>query len=164
MNYFLAPVGNGLHLAVFSKFDIIETENLSQRMGNVGALRATLALPNGQRLHVFVIHLDPFAATTRANELRILTQEMAPYLQSSSLLMGDMNFYCLDTPEDCQEYQVLSRAGWRLALAGPYKIDQIWTSPSVNQPVEPLTFPGANFDISDHLPVGAIINIELTEP
>ena len=159
MNYFLATTKNGLHLAFFTKFKIITAENLSERMGNVGALRAMLSTPDNQIIHVFVVHLDPFAATTRAGELAILTQEMSPYLQSPTLLMGDMNFYCLDDPEHCQEYRVLSQAGWRLARAGKYKIDQIWTSPVLDQPVSEITFPGASFDISDHLPVGAIVGI-----
>ncbi|MBE7555108.1 MAG: endonuclease/exonuclease/phosphatase family protein [Anaerolineales bacterium] len=162
MNYFLAPTGSGLHVALFTRFKIVEAENLSTRMGNVGALRASLATPNGQPVHVFVVHLDPFSAKTRAAELVTLTQEMSPYLQSPTLLLGDMNFFCLDNPADCQEYQVLSQAGWRLATAGPYKIDQIWASPSLNPPVESLPFPGASFDISDHLPVGAVINLMAT--
>jgi endonuclease/exonuclease/phosphatase family metal-dependent hydrolase len=159
MNYFLAPTPSGLHVALFTRFKIVEAQNLSTRMGNVGALHATLAMPDGQLGHVFVVHLDPFSAKTRAAELVTLTQDMSPYLPSPTLLMGDMNFYCLDNPADCQEYQVLSQAGWCLATAGPYKIDQIWTSPSLNQPVEALPFPGASFDISDHLPVGAAINL-----
>jgi endonuclease/exonuclease/phosphatase family metal-dependent hydrolase len=159
MNYFLAPTGNRLHLVLFTKFKLVETENLSSQMGNVGALRATLSTPTGQLIHVFVVHLDPFSAQTRASELVSLTQEMAPYLQAPTLLMGDMNFYCLDEPERCQEYQVLNQAGWRLAQNGAYKLDQIWVSPVLGQPVSPIDFPGASFDISDHLPVGAIIEI-----
>jgi endonuclease/exonuclease/phosphatase family metal-dependent hydrolase len=158
LNYYLAPVGNGLHLALFTKSEIVEAENLSERMGNVGALRTTLTTAEGQTWHVFVVHLDPFSADTRAAELEILTQEMAPYLQSPTLLLGDMNFYCQDNPSQCPEYQVLSQAGWRLAQAGPYKIDQIWVSPALNQPIVPLTFPNATFDVSDHLPVGAVIS------
>jgi endonuclease/exonuclease/phosphatase family metal-dependent hydrolase len=161
MNYFLAPAGNGLHLVLFTKFKLVETANLSSQIGNVGALRATLSTPDGQLMHVFVVHLDPFSAKTRASELVTLTQEMAPYLPAPTLLMGDMNFYCLDDPEHCQEYQVLSQAGWRLAQNGAYKLDQIWISPVLDQPVSAIDFPGASFDISDHLPVGAIIEIPL---
>jgi endonuclease/exonuclease/phosphatase family metal-dependent hydrolase len=161
MNYFLAPTGNGLHLVLFTKFKLVETENLSSQMGNVGALRATLSTPAGQLVHIFVVHLDPFSAKTRASELVTLTQEMASYLPAPTLLMGDMNFYCLDEPEHCQEYQVLSQAGWRLAQNGAYKLDQIWVSPALDQPVSAIAFPGASFDISDHLPVGAIIEIPL---
>jgi endonuclease/exonuclease/phosphatase family metal-dependent hydrolase len=159
MNYFLAATSNGLHVALFTRFKIVEAENLSARMGNVGALRASLAMPDGQLGYVFVVHLDPFSAKTRAAELGVLTQEMSPYLQSPTLLLGDMNFYCLDNPADCQEYQVLSQANWRLATAGPYKIDQIWASSLPERPVKAIPFPGASFDISDHLPVGAVINL-----
>lgn len=158
MDYFLAHVGNGLHLVLFTRYKIIETENLSDQMGNVGALRATLSTPDGQLINVFITHLDPFSAATRASELAFLTRKMSAYLQTPTILMGDMNFYCLDDPGNCQEYAVLSQAGWHLAQAGKYKIDQIWASPRLNQSVE-MTFPGASFDISDHLPVGAIFEI-----
>lgn len=159
LNYYLAPTKNGLNLALFTRFKIVTAENLSARMGNVGALRATLSMPDEQLIHVFAVHLDPFAASTRAGELAILTQEMLPYLHGSTVLLGDMNYFCLDDPEHCREYQVLDQAGWQLALAGKYKIDQIWTSPRLNRPVEAITFPGASFAISDHLPIGAVIKI-----
>jgi endonuclease/exonuclease/phosphatase family metal-dependent hydrolase len=159
MNYFLAQTDNDLHVVLFTRFEIVAAENLSPQVGNVGSLRADVALPGGQILHVFVVHLDPFSAETRAQELAVLTQKMALYLSSPTLLMGDMNYHCLDAPEQCQEYRVLSQAGWQLALAGQYKLDQIWISPSLIQQVEPLAFPGASFAISDHLPVGAVINI-----
>ncbi len=164
MNYFLAQVGNGLHVALFIKFEIVAAENLSPQVGNVGSLQAELALPNGQPLHVFVVHLDPFSAATRTQELTILTQKMVPYLSTPTLLLGDMNYYCLDNPEQCQEYNVLNKAGWQLAQAGQYKIDQIWASPSLTQPIEAISFPSATFDISDHLPVGAIIEVVPTTP
>jgi endonuclease/exonuclease/phosphatase family metal-dependent hydrolase len=164
MNYFLAQVDNGLHGVLLTKFEIVAAENLSPQVGNVGSLWAELALPNGQPLHVFVVHLDPFSAATRTQELAVLTQKMAPYLSVSTLLLGDMNYYCLDNPEQCQEYNVLNRAGWRLAQAGRYKIDQIWVSPSLTQPVEAISFPSATFEISDHLPVGAVLEVVPTPP
>lgn len=159
MNYFLATTRSGLHVALFTRFKIVKAENLSERMGNIGALHAVLAAPNGQPIHVFVVHLDPFSAKTRAAELATMTELMAPYQQLPTVLLGDMNFYCLDDASNCQEFSVLSQAGWRLAQAGPYKIDQIWTSPPLDQSVEAITFPDASFDLSDHLPVGAIINL-----
>jgi endonuclease/exonuclease/phosphatase family metal-dependent hydrolase len=136
---------------------MMEVVNLSPQIGNVGMLQATLATPDGQRLHVFVVHLDPFAATTRVDEIARLNQVMAPYLHEPTILMGDMNFYCLNEPETCQEYQALSGAGWRLVMNGKYLIDQIWTSPHLSESATEITFSGASFDISDHLPVGATI-------
>lgn len=159
MNYVIAPVANGLHLGLFTKFEILETENLSEPMGNVGALRAIVSTPAGERIHVFVIHLDPFAATTRANEVAFLVEAMAPYQQAPTILMGDTNVTCLNDPENCREYQLLSEAGWHLALAGDYMIDQIWTSPGLAEPVEKITFPAGLFAISDHYPVGAVIEL-----
>jgi endonuclease/exonuclease/phosphatase family metal-dependent hydrolase len=164
MNYFLAQVDNGLHVVLFTKFEIVAAENLSPQVGNVGSLRAELALPDGQPLHVFVVHLDPFSTATRTRQLTLLTQEMALYRSALTLLLGDLNYYCLDNPEQCQEYNILNKAGWRLVQAGRYKIDQIWTSPPLAQSVEAISFPGATFDISDHLPVGTIIEIVPTTP
>lgn len=159
MNYFLATTHSGLHVALFTRFKIVEAENLSERMGNVGALHVQLAAPDGQPVHVFVVHLDPFSAKTRAAELATMTALMAPYQQLPTILLGDMNFFCLADSPNCQEFPVLSQAGWKLAQAGPYKIDQIWTSPALAQPVETITFPGATFDTSDHLPVGAVLHL-----
>lgn len=157
MNYFLAQTETGLHLALFSRFEILETENLSDQIGNVGVLRATLLTPEQQPIHVFVVHLDPFAATTRAGEIAALTTAMASYQQARTILMGDTNMTCLNELAHCREYQLLSRAGWRLALAGDYMLDQIWNSPALAEPASEITFPAGLFAISDHYPVGAVI-------
>lgn len=162
MNYFLAPTRSGLHVALFTQFEIVAAENLSEQMGNIGGLHAELATPDGQHLHVFVVHLDPFSAETRTTELTTMTALMAPYQQLPTLFLGDMNFHCLDNPADCQEYGVLNKDGWRLAAAGPYQIDQIWISPPLDQPVEAISFPNALFDRSDHLPVAGVINLTPT--
>lgn len=159
MNYFLAPTSSGLHVTLFTRFKIVEAENLSEQMGNVGALRAQLAAPAGQPVHVFVVHLDPFSTKTRTAELATMTELMAPYQRLPTILLGDMNFHCLDDLADCQEYQVLSGAGWRLAVAGSYQIDQIWVSPPLDQPVEAIPFPNALFDRSDHLPVAGVLHL-----
>jgi endonuclease/exonuclease/phosphatase family metal-dependent hydrolase len=128
----------------------------------VGALRATLATPSGSRLQVFVVHLDPFSAETREREIISLTELMAPYLQSPTVLMGDMNMTCLKDPANCREYQLLSQAGWQLVVQEKYLVIQIWTSPALSQGVEQLAFPGASFAISDHLPLGAALKLPET--
>jgi endonuclease/exonuclease/phosphatase family metal-dependent hydrolase len=84
---------------------------------------------------------------------------MAPYQQAPTILMGDTNVSCLNHPENCREYQLLSQADWHLALASDYMIDQIWTSPGLVGPVEKITFPAGLFAISDHYPVGAVIQV-----
>ena len=157
MHYFLAETGSGLHLALLSRFEISQAENLSAQVGNVGALRATLAV--GRLLHVFIVHLDPFSAATRAAEITALTQLMAPYLDHPTLLLGDLNFYCQDQPAQCEEYRLLSQAGWQLALAGEYKLDQLWVWPGLEQPAQALPFPPGLFEISDHYPIGAVLEL-----
>ena len=160
INYYLAPTPSELDLALLTRFEIVETENLSDRISSVGALRVTLALPNlEQHVHVFVVHLDPFSAETRAGQIAILTEAMAPYFEAPTILMGDTNVTCLDDPGNCQEYRLLSQAGWRLVMREKYLINQIWTSPLLDRPLRPVLFPEATFAISDHLPLGAIIEV-----
>jgi endonuclease/exonuclease/phosphatase family metal-dependent hydrolase len=159
MNHFMARSPSGLNVVLFTRFQLVETEDLSKQVGNVGALRATLMDDAGQLIYVFVVHLDPFSAETRERELRVLTGIMAPYLHSPTVLMGDLNMGCLNNPAYCGEYQLLHQAGWQLGVRGAYLIDQIWTSPLLGQSVQPMSFPAASFAISDHLPVGAILQL-----
>jgi endonuclease/exonuclease/phosphatase family metal-dependent hydrolase len=164
MNYFLAHAPSGLHLLLLTRLEIVETENLSDRIGNIGALRAMLASPERpqQSVHVFVVHLDPFSAATRTAQIARLVEEMAPYLHAPTILMGDTNVDCLAEPEGCQEYQLLSQAGWQLAAKERYLINQVWVSPTLAGSPSEIIFPGATFDISDHLPVGAVIELPPT--
>jgi len=165
MNQFLALSPSGLNLALLTKFEIVETENLSYDVGNIGVLRATLAIDSsGQQVHVFVVHLDPFSAVTRAEQIGRLTQAMEPYRQAPTILMGDTNIECVDRPEQCQEYQVLSQAGWQLVVKERYLINQIWSSPLLAGSAGQINFPGVDFSMSDHLPVGAVFEISRASP
>jgi endonuclease/exonuclease/phosphatase family metal-dependent hydrolase len=158
MRHYLAETPSGLHLALLTRFELVEAENLSAQIGNIGALRATLALTEtGQLLHVFVVHLDPFSAATRSQQINRLIQEMAPYLESPTILMGDTNIACVNQPDQCEEYRLLNQAGWQLVMKEKYVINQIWTSPALAESVEEIAFPGATFEVSDHLPVGAVL-------
>lgn len=160
MAYFVAETPSGLHLVLLTRLPVVETENLSDRLGGVGALRAKLALGEGRPdLQVFVVHLDPFSTEARLRQLAFLTEVMAPYLDTPVILMGDTNVSCLDRPEHCPEYQRLQQAGWRLVMREQYQLNQIWTSPLLAESVTEITFPQANFDISDHLPVGATLTL-----
>jgi len=161
-HYFLGRSKSGLPVAVFSKFEIVAAENLSDQVGNVAALRAQLAGPGGAPIHVFVVHLDPFSPATRAAEVTTLNQVMAPHLQAATILMGDTNIACVETPEDCEAYRLLAEAGWRLVMKERYVINQIWTSPLLARSVQEMKFPEATFAISDHLPVGAILEVHPT--
>jgi endonuclease/exonuclease/phosphatase family metal-dependent hydrolase len=159
MNHFMARSPSGLNVVLFTRFQIIEAEDLSKQVGNVGALRATVMDDAGQLVHVFVVHLDPFSAETRERELSSLTQIMAPYLHLPTILMGDLNMACMKDPAYCPEYQLLNQAGWQLVVRGEDLIDQVWTSPSLSPSVQVMNFPDATFALSDHLPVGAILQL-----
>jgi endonuclease/exonuclease/phosphatase family metal-dependent hydrolase len=165
MNQFLATSPSGLNLALLTRFDIVEAENLSDDVGNVGALRATLAVDQpGRRLHVYVVHLDPFSAATRAEQIGRLTQAMEPYREAATILMGDTNIECVDRPEQCQEYQLFHQAGWQLGVKERYLINQIWSSPLLAGSINEISFPGVDFSMSDHLPVGATLELPTPIP
>ena len=68
MNYYLAPTWRGFNIGVFTKFPILETENLSEYVGNNGALRAVVQTPDGKKMNVVIVHLDPTDAVLRACE------------------------------------------------------------------------------------------------
>ncbi len=157
-SYFLAQSPSNLHLALFSRYEIVETENLSETVGNIGALRVKLALPGGEFLNVFAVHLDPFSPDLRTRELVTLTGLMDPYLATPAVLMGDTNMTCGDDPAGCREYQVLSRAGWQQVAVDWF--DQIWVSPQLAGGVREIPFPEGLFAISDHYPVAATLEVQ----
>jgi len=143
---------NGAHVALFTRFTIKQAQGYPRHFEGPkkdytprAALQAELVTPGGQTLHVFVVHLK-----WQVSEMLYLVQQMAPYLNSSTLLLGDMNF--LDPSEMADR---LRGAGWRHPLAERQRIDQIWTSPSL----EPLVQPGPTIPLeltrgaSDHRPV-----------
>jgi len=166
MNYFLAATQSRLHLVLFTKFKIAEAENLSYKIGNIashGGLHATLLTPDGQTIHVFVVHLAPHGSkwAERLRQIEILTQEMSPYMQSSTILIGDLNYglFC-ESDVLCREYNALRKAGWQLVgKIGP-GFDQIWTSRALSRSITGISFSDELLrGASDHLPVGAIIGI-----
>ena len=152
LNYFLARVPSGFHLGLITKFEILETENLSAEVGRQGVLRATLLSPEGKKLVVFVVHLDPATVDTRVCEVNSLIQQMQPYTGQWTILMGDMNFQ-----PHSREYKQLEQAGWQpMAVEPSWGIDQIWVYPSVRWTsttwFQSLPTPK---DLSDHNPIGA---------
>ena len=162
MNYFLAEAPNEFHVMLFSKFKITTAENLSGKKGDatfetMRALKATLLMPDGGSLQVFVIHLDPFSTPIRLGQVAALMDHLEPYKTQTTILLGDMNF-CVGWPE----YKIVERAGWRY-VAVATDIDMIWISPSANWASRPLLVLG-NYardlqGLSDHQPVGAEISI-----
>jgi endonuclease/exonuclease/phosphatase family metal-dependent hydrolase len=159
MNHVMGRSPSGLNVVLLTRFQIIEAEDLSKQVGNVGALQATLVDDAGQLIYVFVVHLDPFSAEIRERELVALTEIMAPYRYAPTILMGDLNMACMNNPAHCREYQLLNQAGWQLVVRGVDLIDQVWTSPLLSQSAHVMNFPDATFAISDHLPVGAILQL-----
>jgi endonuclease/exonuclease/phosphatase family metal-dependent hydrolase len=110
MSYYLAPTWRGIDLAILSKFPILETENLSEYVGNNGALRAVVQSPDGGVLNVVVVHLDPADQSLRACQCDKLRRIMEPYAGERSILMGDMN--SLPT---YREVEYLTQGSWQLA-------------------------------------------------
>ena len=162
MNHYLANAPNDFHVVLLTKFEITSVENLSGKEGDtifetMRALRATLLTPDEQSLNVFVIHLDPFSTRIRLYQVEALLNELEPYKEQTTILMGDMNF-CVGWPE----YTIVEQAGWQ-HVAVATDIDQIWISPAVHWASKPLFLLG-NFamdlrDASDHLPVSSEISI-----
>jgi len=152
MNYFLAQTPGGFHLGLVTRFEILETENLSSEVGRQGVLRAALLSPDGKRVNVFIVHLDPASADTRLCEINTLIQQMQPYTPQWTILMGDMNFQPFS-----REYQRLDQAGWTpIAIEPSWNIDQIWVLASMRWTktdwFQSLPVPNG---ISDHDPIGA---------
>jgi len=136
MNCFMGQSAdpNGAHVVLLTRFDIVQAEGYpgsfetGEEPGRARAgLHAELVTDSGRTLHVFVAHLRPYAS-----EVVFLLEQMAPYLDGLTLLLGDMNF------EDPSEQAARLRdAGWRHPLAEYQFIDQIWTSPALEAHVRP---------------------------
>jgi endonuclease/exonuclease/phosphatase family metal-dependent hydrolase len=155
MNSVLVTTPLDFHLGLLSKFAILESQDLSPEVGRRGALRATLQSPQGQRLNVFVVHLDPSSSDARLCEVNTLLRLAQPYLHEPTLLIGDFNFR-----PDSAEYARLAQAAKSIAVEKSWGIDQIWIFPptvwSSTSWFQSLTLPSG---ISDHTPVGAEINL-----
>ncbi len=156
MHYVLDKTPGGFHLALLTKFEIVDFADLSPDVGRQGVLRATLRAPDGGLLYVFVVHLDPNSADARLCEVNSLVRQMQPYAAQRTILLGDMNF-----PPVTRERARLEQAGWQpVAVERAWGIDQIWISPAVDWSATPwfanLQVPSG---ISDHFPIGAEINV-----
>jgi endonuclease/exonuclease/phosphatase family metal-dependent hydrolase len=160
MSYYLAPVPSGRHLILFSKFPISDTQNLSEQIGETGALRAVVTLPGGQRLNVAVVHLASDNMTVvQPCQFDKLRRLMAAQPGAPSILMGDVN-----SRSNSPAWDYLTQGGWELAQyegsdnmfvlsAQEWKRERIcfWRSPSNGTCINDL-------GISDHLPVAAAVS------
>ncbi len=159
MNYYLAPTWRGINPAIFSKYPILEAENLSDYVGNNGALRAVVQTPDGQKLNVVVVHLDPTDPLLRSCEFDKLRRIMESYRDQPSILMGDIN-----TLPGYPDARYLTAGGWELVQSET--IDDIFVLSRQAWSAKPICFstnassPDCILDtgISDHKPVGATIS------
>lgn len=160
MEYYMAPTWRGINLAIFSKYPILETENLSDTVGNNGALRAVVQTPDGQQLNVIIAHLDPRDRVLRACQFDQLRQIMTAYQDQPSILMGDVNSY-----PNAPDTQFLTNGGWQLVQSE--SIDNIFVFSRRAWSAAPICFARGEstpdcvgaLGISDHLPVGATLSL-----
>lgn len=158
MQYFLAPTWRGFNIAIFSKFPILEAENISEYIGNNGALRAVVQTPNGGKLNVVVAHLDPTDQDLRSCEFDKLRVLMTQYQDYPSIIMGDTNSY-----PNSPDTSYLTQGGWQLAKS--IRIDNIFVYSDLAMSGKAICFTkdksnkdcALDTDISDHPPVGVEI-------
>ncbi len=159
MNYYLAPTWRGFNIGLFTKYPILETENLSEYVGNNGALRAVLQTPDGNKMNVVIVHLDPTDAALRACEFDKLRILMSAYQANPSVLMGDINTF----PHSA-EADYLNQGGWLLVKSET--IDDIFVLTDQDVSAKNICIstdtskPDCILDagISDHKPVAAVLS------
>lgn len=160
MQYFVGQSGNpdGAHVALFTKFQIVKATNYpgsfetGDEPGSARAgMHAELLTPGGLTLHVFVVHLRPYGA-----EVSFLLQEMSPYLDDYTLLLGDMNFL-----DPSPQAIALYNAGWKHPLVWQQSIDQIWVAPALGPYVQtaPMIPSDLTRGTSDHAPCTVKVTI-----
>lgn len=149
MAYYMAPTWRGINVAVFSKYTIIETENISEYIGNSGALRCVVEGPDGRRINVVVIHPGPYEVNQAVFEkIRGL---MEPYSNQLCILMGDFN----QRPSS-SSLDPLRSSGWELVESGG--IDNIYVLSQ--RAWDKTTVEIANaYGLSDHEPVGTSLSV-----
>ena len=97
MNYYLAAAPKDFHVVLFTKFKIVEMENLWGKEGNpifetMRARRAILLTPDERFLNVFVVHFDPYSTRMRLYQIDAIIDELEPYKEQKTISLGDMNF------------------------------------------------------------------------
>lgn len=156
--YYLAPNLTTLNNAIFSKYPILETQNLSDIV-SIGALRAKVQLPDGSTLNLVVVHLNPENSYLRSCEFDRLRSLMESYRYEPGILMGDWN-----ASYSSSEARYLTQAGWELVTGA--SIDSIMIRSANAWSSEHICFQRGlsrngcigDSGISDHLPVGAVIS------
>ena len=157
----LVRTPSGFNVGLLTRYEIVEALDLTPQVGRQGVLRAVLRVPNGGLLTVLVAHLDPASDTTRACEIESLLHVLQTYASPRTIMMGDLNFI-----GGTRASQLLEQAGWQqVAVESNWGLDQIWLSPLVEWSTTPwfaaLTVPP---NLSDHLPIGAEIALDVSSP
>lgn len=161
LNYFLALSRGIHHVALYTKFRILQAVNFRDKFSRT-ALQATLEAAGGDTLQVFVAHIYPRLSENNA-ESNYLAAKAIELTGTKAVLMGDLNQLASNGPVG----KVLKPAGWQVAgLDARIGIDHIWVSPLLSHDVQQLD-PFEDFSIStelldtasDHWPALANIRI-----
>ncbi len=165
MQVFLAEMNQGFYLGLFSKYPILEAENLYQPLTDGrsgGALRALVQLPDGTELAVAVVHFDPgrSAVNTRSCQFGRMRAMLEVYADKPAVLMGDLNTFVGGV-----ESSYLTSGGWQLVQSD--WLDAIlvhspwaWSAQEIC-----VSSDAARSDcvtdtgISDHRPVGTVLSL-----
>ena len=160
MNYYLAPTPDGSDNAIFSKYPILEGENLWNSIGDSG-LRAVVQTPDGRKVRVIVVHLvgGLDKSLTRSCQFDKMRRMMESNRDQPGILMGDIN-----SLPSAPEVGYLTAGGWELVQSDDFDdifvlSRQAWSANRICFS-ENASNPGCILDthISDHHPVGATIS------
>jgi endonuclease/exonuclease/phosphatase family metal-dependent hydrolase len=153
MTYVIARDPWELHVLIFSRFPIVESEYVSRTQGFNGVLlRTKLAVTPAAEINVIGVHFNSMSSQTRACQVEALLDITSRLGPGRTFIAGDMNF----RPASAQAQLLISR-DWQLVVAEQrWPVDQIWADPdavvSNSDWWSGFTPPP---DISDHSPIGA---------
>jgi endonuclease/exonuclease/phosphatase family metal-dependent hydrolase len=166
MNYVLVSAPTGHHLVLYTKFQIAGVTAYSDgAIFTRAALHARLMPPWGKAIEVFLVHLhpDPSDIATKDREVAFLINKLAPYKNTGTILMGDMNWWIGNS----RWHEMLAAEGWQLvagSFGGKWEVDEIRTTIRLARqskalhPVDDLLLPKERLDAaSDHYPAIARI-------
>jgi endonuclease/exonuclease/phosphatase family metal-dependent hydrolase len=156
MNYFVSTGRSDSSL--LTKLEILEAEDLSNEVNSI--VRVRLLGADDEPINVFVAHLNSDSRVDRACGTQFLLQEMQPYVNQRTFLIGDMNFPAKGGTE--WGLGALKASGWQLiATSTQLSIDHIWAPDSLRWDAsawKATTGVGLN-RLSDHMPVGVELDI-----
>lgn len=80
----------GYHLAISSSYPLIELTQLKHGMHH-GALLVQINLDDRTKIGIVATHLNPFSATTRTMEAKLITNKLKEYNLKHWIISGDLN-------------------------------------------------------------------------